>query len=98
VIVNDIIVESPLHGAVSRPSYGSIRQPLGCQRHGRSGMRQHRPASTNAVLDALHPLGATHFNVPLTPAKIWAAINNTKLSVAQNRKMLFSVLSRIESL
>ena len=28
----------------------------------------------NAVLDALAPLGVTHIDMPLTPAKIWAAM------------------------
>ena len=36
------------------------------------------PALVDAVLDALRPLGITHLNMPLTPAKIWAAIQNSK--------------------
>jgi carbon-monoxide dehydrogenase large subunit len=28
----------------------------------------------NAVLDALAPLGVTHLDMPLTPARVWAAI------------------------
>jgi len=28
----------------------------------------------NAVLDALAPLGISHIDLPLTPARIWAAV------------------------
>ena len=33
------------------------------------------PAAHNAVLDALDPLGVEHLDMPLTPEKIWRAIN-----------------------
>ena len=33
------------------------------------------PAAHNAVLDALAPLGVEHLDMPLTPEKIWRAIN-----------------------
>jgi carbon-monoxide dehydrogenase large subunit len=32
------------------------------------------PAVVNAVMDALAPHGVTHLDMPLTPAKIWAAL------------------------
>ena len=31
-------------------------------------------AVANAVMDALAPLGISHLDMPLTPARIWAAI------------------------
>ena len=32
----------------------------------------------NAVCDALAPLGITHIDKPLTPARVWAAIEAAK--------------------
>jgi carbon-monoxide dehydrogenase large subunit len=32
----------------------------------------------NAVIDALAPLGIDNLDMPLTPAKIWAAIESTR--------------------
>ena len=32
------------------------------------------PAVTNAVIDALRPLGVTYINMPLTPMRVWEAI------------------------
>jgi carbon-monoxide dehydrogenase large subunit len=32
----------------------------------------------NAVMDALAPLGISHLDMPLTPARIWAAIQAQK--------------------
>jgi len=29
----------------------------------------------NSVIDALSPLGVTHVDMPLTPEKLWKAIN-----------------------
>ncbi|MBL0901360.1 MAG: hypothetical protein IBJ17_22035 [Reyranella sp.] len=31
-------------------------------------------AFVNAVLDALHPLGVRHIDMPLTPHKVWKAL------------------------
>ena len=36
------------------------------------------PAVTNAVLDALAPLGIERPDPPLTPAKVWAAIQGAR--------------------
>jgi carbon-monoxide dehydrogenase large subunit len=33
------------------------------------------PAMVNAVVDALSPFGVTHVDMPLTPEKIWHALN-----------------------
>ena len=32
------------------------------------------PAITNAVIDALRPLGVTYINMPLSPMRIWEEI------------------------
>ena len=36
------------------------------------------PAIANAVIDALSPLGVRHLDLPLTPEKIWRAIQRAK--------------------
>ncbi len=50
--------------------------PLGVKGMGEAGLTGALPALTNAVLDALRPLGIAHLDMPLTPAKIWAAIQH----------------------
>ena len=35
-------------------------------------------ATANAVVDALAPFGITHLDVPMTPQKIWQAIQDAK--------------------
>jgi len=35
-------------------------------------------AILNAVLDALGPTGVTHLDMPLTPCKIWTALQAVK--------------------
>jgi carbon-monoxide dehydrogenase large subunit len=32
----------------------------------------------NAINDALAPLGIRHFDMPATPARVWAAIQSAK--------------------
>jgi carbon-monoxide dehydrogenase large subunit len=48
--------------------------PLGVKGMGESGCTASLAALTNAVLDALRPLGIQHLDMPLTPGKIWHAI------------------------
>ena len=52
--------------------------PLGVKGMGEAGCTGALPALTNAVLDALRAVGVAHLNMPLTPAKIWAAIQHAK--------------------
>jgi carbon-monoxide dehydrogenase large subunit len=52
--------------------------PLGAKGIGESGVIGPPPAVTNAVLDALRPLGVNHLDMPLTPARVWAAIQEAK--------------------
>ena len=49
--------------------------PLGIKGMGESGCTASLPALTNAVLDALRPLGVEHLDMPLTPSKLWSAIH-----------------------
>jgi len=48
--------------------------PLGVKGCGEAGAVAAYPAIGNAILDALAPLGVTHFTGPATPAAIWRAM------------------------
>jgi carbon-monoxide dehydrogenase large subunit len=41
---------------------------------GEAGTIASTPAVANAVLDALSPFGIAHLDLPLTPQKIWKAV------------------------
>ncbi|ERI11424.1 xanthine dehydrogenase family protein molybdopterin-binding subunit [Aneurinibacillus aneurinilyticus] len=48
--------------------------PLGAKGVGETGATASPPAVVNAVLDALRPFGITHLDMPLTPEKVWRAM------------------------
>ena len=52
--------------------------PLGIKGMGESGCTASLPALCNAVIDALRSLGVSHLDMPLTPAKVWAAIASSR--------------------
>ncbi len=52
--------------------------PLGAKGCGEAGAIGSPPAIVNAVIDALAPLGVTHLDMPLTPARVWAAIQQAQ--------------------
>ena len=58
------------------------RNALGIKGAGEAGTIGATPAAVNAVLDALSPLGITHLDMPLTPLKIWQAIQSAKTKAA----------------
>jgi carbon-monoxide dehydrogenase large subunit len=47
---------------------------LGVKGCGEAGCAGSLPAATNAILDALRPLGVTHIDMPARPETVWAAI------------------------
>jgi carbon-monoxide dehydrogenase large subunit len=49
--------------------------PLGIKGIGEAGTIAAPPTVVNAVLDALRELGIEHLDMPLTPQRIWQAIN-----------------------
>jgi carbon-monoxide dehydrogenase large subunit len=53
----------------------SPHNPLGVKGIGEAGTIASTPAVVNAVMDALSPLGIHHIDMPLRPAKVWAAID-----------------------
>ncbi|MCC6188718.1 MAG: molybdopterin-dependent oxidoreductase [Anaerolineales bacterium] len=59
------------HGRIETPS---PHNPLGVKGVGEMGTIAATPAVVNAVLDALAPLGVHHLDMPLTPQKVWQAM------------------------
>ena len=56
----------------------SPNNPLGAKGAGETGTTGALPACMNAVIDALRPLGIQHFDMPVTPSRIWSAIAAAK--------------------
>ena len=49
--------------------------PLGVKGIGEAGTIGATPAAQNAVINAVSHLGVSHIDMPLTPARVWAAIS-----------------------
>jgi carbon-monoxide dehydrogenase large subunit len=56
--------------------------PLGIKGIGESGTIGAPPTLVNAVLDALQPLHVDHIDMPMTPLRVWQAIQAAKSSAA----------------
>ncbi len=52
--------------------------PLGAKGVGEAGVTGSMPCLMNAVLDALRQGGVTHFDMPATPQRLWAALRAAK--------------------
>jgi carbon-monoxide dehydrogenase large subunit len=52
--------------------------PLGVKGAGETGTIASTPAVVNAVMDALAPLGVDDLDMPLTPERVWRAIQQAK--------------------
>jgi carbon-monoxide dehydrogenase large subunit len=51
--------------------------PLGVKGAGETGTIASTPAVVNAVMDALTPLGIRHVDMPLTPERVWRAMQES---------------------
>jgi carbon-monoxide dehydrogenase large subunit len=60
----------------------SPTNPLGAKGIGEAGCVGAPPAVVSAVCDALKPFGITHLDMPLTPPKVWRAIQTATRSPA----------------
>jgi carbon-monoxide dehydrogenase large subunit len=58
----------------------SPNNPLGVKGAGESGTIGALAAVRNAVVDALTPLGVRHIDMPLTPPRVWKAIQEARLN------------------
>ena len=63
---------------VDRVETPSPVNPLGAKGVGEAGTIGATPAFINAVCDALEPLGIRHIDMPLTPARVWHAIQKAR--------------------
>lgn len=52
--------------------------PLGAKGVGEAGTVGALPAVVNAVNDALAPLGVRHLDMPVTPERVWRAIQDAR--------------------
>ncbi|MEX2126626.1 MAG: xanthine dehydrogenase family protein molybdopterin-binding subunit [Xanthobacteraceae bacterium] len=57
----------------------STTNPLGVKGVGESGTIGAPPAIVNAVIDALRPLGVDHIDMPVTPRRVWHAIQEANM-------------------
>jgi carbon-monoxide dehydrogenase large subunit len=58
----------------------SPTNPMGVKGVGETGTIASTPAVVNAVMDALSPFGIKHLDMPLTPEKVWRAIQAADMS------------------
>ena len=56
--------------------------PLGAKGVGEAGTIGSTPALVNAVVDALRPYGIKHIDMPLTPERVWTAIQEAQVQEA----------------
>jgi carbon-monoxide dehydrogenase large subunit len=84
-LVTGTFVDYALPTAAELPSFETDRtetpspvNSLGAKGVGEAGTIAATPAVTNAVIDALRPLGVTYMNMPLTPMRVWAAIQEAR--------------------
>ena len=66
---------------ISAPTI-TISNLIGAKGGGESGPTGALPATINAVVDALKPLGVNHIDMPATPQRIWQTIQAAKASAA----------------
>ncbi len=52
--------------------------PLGAKGVGEAGVTGSMPCIMNAIIDALRGAGVTHFDMPATPLRVWAALEAAK--------------------
>ena len=54
--------------------------PLGVKGVGESGCTGSIPGVANAVMDALNTAGVGHLDMPLTPSRVWTALQSPRKS------------------
>jgi carbon-monoxide dehydrogenase large subunit len=84
-LVTGTFVDYALPSAAELPSFELDRtetpsptNSLGVKGIGEAGTIGASAAVTNAVVDALKPLGVSYLNMPLTPMRVWEAINEAQ--------------------
>jgi carbon-monoxide dehydrogenase large subunit len=84
-LVTGTFVDYALPTAAEVPSFETDRtetpspvNSLGVKGVGEAGTIAASPAIVNAVVDALRPLGVTYIDMPLTPMRVWGAIQEAR--------------------
>ncbi len=84
-LVTGTFVDYALPTAAEMPSFELDRtvtpspvNSLGVKGVGEAGTIAASAAATNAVIDALRPLGVTYINMPLSPMRVWEAIQESQ--------------------
>jgi len=84
-LVTGTFADYTLPTAAELPSFETDRtetpspvNSLGVKGIGEAGTIAASPAVLNAVVDALRPLGVTSIDMPLTPMRVWAAIEQAR--------------------
>jgi carbon-monoxide dehydrogenase large subunit len=84
-LITGSFVDYALPSAADVPSFETDRtetrspvNSLGVKGVGEAGTIAASATVTNAVIDALRPLGVTYLNMPLSPMRIWEAIQEAK--------------------
>ncbi|HEY1591746.1 MAG TPA: xanthine dehydrogenase family protein molybdopterin-binding subunit [Solirubrobacteraceae bacterium] len=87
-LVTGTFVDYALPTAAELPSFETDRtvtpspvNSLGAKGVGEAGTIAASPAVTNAVIDALRPLGVNYINMPLTPMRVWEEIQSANRGV-----------------
>jgi carbon-monoxide dehydrogenase large subunit len=82
-LVTGSFVDYALPTAAELPSFETDRtetpspvNELGVKGVGEAGTIAASPTIVNAVIDALRPLGVTYIDMPLTPVRVWQAIQD----------------------
>jgi aerobic carbon-monoxide dehydrogenase large subunit len=83
--VTGTFVDYALPTAAELPSFELDRtetpspvNSMGVKGVGEAGTIAASPAVTSAVIDALRPLGVTYINMPLSPMRVWEAIEEAR--------------------
>jgi carbon-monoxide dehydrogenase large subunit len=84
-LVTGTFIDYALPTAAEVPSFETDRtetpspvNSLGVKGIGEAGTIAASAAVTNAVIDALKPLGVTYMNMPLSPMRVWEAISEVQ--------------------
>lgn len=79
--------EFPMFDVASHP-VPTTKNVLGVKGAGEAGAVGALPAFVSAVMDALRPLGILHLDMPLTPCRIWRAIDDQRDYPGQRADLL----------
>jgi len=85
--VTGTLVDYAIITAAELPSFELLQSetpatinPLGAKGIGEAGTIGATPATQNSIIDAVSHLGVRHIDMPATPERVWAAINEARYS------------------